>query len=350
MKGLVVVIAAALALGSEVWPHDAPAPPLAGFSFSPLISEYADRDPIQDLKQLLAATEPDLVRLPIYWESVGTNRGQLDFSSVDALLDVIGEHNQRSRHQTRVVLTLGARNFLFPELHEPAWAGLRQQPFLDEAQSGIDYRDYFETSITRYRDSPLLYAWQVENEPLDYVGNDFTGEDRISPAQLAWEVDAVHRLDPDHKAVLTTYNGLNTTVDMVQISMPQLLQPFGPNGHPSEILNSADALGLDLYIDGPNIPFRHLTSIELRTQWKQQAVAFWADRAKTAGKELWIAEMQAQPWHDSNTFTPADLVASAVDYRQERPQVVLMWGVETWLEDPVWLAAGTRALEILREG
>ncbi len=111
MKGLVVVIAAALALGSEVWPHDAPAPPLAGFSFSQLISEYADRDPIQDLKQLLAATEPDLVRLPIYWESVGTNRGQLDFSSVDALLDVIGEHNQRSGHQTRVVLTVGARNF-----------------------------------------------------------------------------------------------------------------------------------------------------------------------------------------------------------------------------------------------
>src|SRR3989442_701513 len=102
-----------------MWPHDAPAPPLAGFSFSPLISQNADRDPAQDLKQLLEATAPDLVRLPVYWEAVGANRGQLDFSSVDALLDVVGEYNQRSGHQARVVLTIGARNFLFPELHEP---------------------------------------------------------------------------------------------------------------------------------------------------------------------------------------------------------------------------------------
>src|SRR5438270_6057793 len=241
MKGLVVVIAAALALGSEVWPHDAPAPPLAGFSFSPLISEYADRDPIQDLKQLLAATEPDLVRLPIYWESVGTNRGQLDFSSVDALLDVIGEHNGRSGHQTRVVLTVGARNFLYPELHEPAWAGLRQQPDLGLAQAGSAYRTYFDTSIRRYRASPLLYAWQVENEPLDYVGNALTGADQITTSQLAWEIDEVHRLDRDHRAMITTYDGMNLPIDLLQLWAPQLLAPFGPDGHPAGALQAGAA-------------------------------------------------------------------------------------------------------------
>ena len=58
--------------------------------------------------------------------------------------------------------------------------------------------------------------------------------------------------------------------------------------------------------------------------------------------------MQAQPWGESGTFSPQDLVESAIDYRQEPLQVVLMWGVDTWLADPTWLSAGSRAIEILR--
>jgi len=61
------MIAASLVLGGEIWPQAAPPAPLAGFSFSPLTSEYAERDPTQDLKLLLDTTDPDLVRLPIYW-------------------------------------------------------------------------------------------------------------------------------------------------------------------------------------------------------------------------------------------------------------------------------------------
>jgi hypothetical protein len=260
----------------------------------------------------------------------------------------VAHHNRKSGHQTRVVLTIGARNFLYPELHEPAWAGPRQQPYLDEMQAAAAYRIYFDSSIARYRGSRLLYAWQVENEPLDYVGNALTREDRITPTQLAWEIGEVHRLDGAHKAVTTTYDGLNATVDMIQLWTPQLLSRFGPNGHPEQALEAGDALGLDLYVDGPNIPLRRATSIELRAEWKEQAIGFWADRAHARGKELWLAEMQAQPWANSGAFAPSDLVDSAVDYRQERLQVVLMWGVDTWLEDPAWLAAASQAMGILR--
>lgn len=348
MKGLILMIATALALGSEVWPPAAPPAPLAGFSFSPLTSENAERDPAQDLKLLLDTTNPDLVRLPIYWEVVAPAPDQLDFSSVDSLLAVVAQHNHTSRNTTRVVLTVGARNFLYPELHEPLWAGPRQQPELGQVQSGAAYRAYFDTSIRRYRSSPLLYGWQVENEPLDYVGNALTGADQITPSQLAWEIDEVHHLDPAHEAMITTYNGMNVTIDMLQLWAPQVLAHFGPNGHPAGALDLGDALGLDLYVDGPNIALRRLTSIDLREQWKQQAIAFWADRAHSQGKELWLAEMQAQPWGDSSTFSPADLIESAVDYRQEPLQVVLMWGVDTWLNDPEWLAAGSQAMDILR--
>ncbi|HVC42981.1 MAG TPA: hypothetical protein VND54_13460 [Candidatus Saccharimonadales bacterium] len=140
------------------------------------------------------------MRLPSYWESVEPTPDQVDFSEIDGLLAVVARHNEWAVNPTRVVLTVGARNFLYPELHEPSWAGPRWQPFLNNMQAAPPYRAYLDTSITRYRDSPLLYAWQVENEPRDYVGNASTGDDQIKVAQLSWEIGEVHRLDPGHEA------------------------------------------------------------------------------------------------------------------------------------------------------
>jgi hypothetical protein len=148
--------------------------------------------------------------------------------------------------------------------------------------------------------------------------------------------------------VLTTYDGLNLTLDMLQLWTPINASHLGAGGHPEQAMRAGDALGLDLSVDGPSVPFRHVTSVDLRAEWKEQAVAFWADRSAAHGKDLWIAEMQAQPWSGQGRFGPSDLVASAVDYRQERLQVVLLWGVETWLEDPAWMGAASRAMAILR--
>jgi hypothetical protein len=306
-------------------------------------------EPARELADLLAATEPDLVRLPIYWELVQPTPDSLDFSSVDELLDVIEAHNTLALRPTRVVLTLGVRNFLYPELHQPAWADPRGQPHLDELQSGAPYRTYFDESVLRYRSSPVLYAWQVENEPLDYVVNEVTGPDQVTMTQLSWEVAEVHALDPAHKVGLTTFDGCNVYIDLLQIYAPQVLAGMGsyPSGHPDAVLELGDALGLDLYIDQPSTPYR-FTSPDLRSVWKQQAVGFWADRARAQGKDLWLAEVQAQPWDGTAGFQPANLVASAVAYRQEPVQVVLLWGVETWLRDPAWLSAADHAMTILR--
>jgi hypothetical protein len=349
LRGLVCLAGFALLLGSEVWPPSKPPPPLVGFSYSPLTSQWAQRDPAQDLAILLDETDPDLVRLPVYWESVEPTPDSLDFSSVDELLAVVQQHDLLADLPTRVVLTVGARNFLYPELHEPAWAAPRQQPHLDDLQSAAAYRAYFDGSITRYRSSPLLYAWQVENEPLDYVGNAITGDDQIKVAQLSWEIAQVHELDPGHKVVTTSFDGWNASVDMLQLYAPVVLAGFGvnPSGHPGEALAVGDALGLDLYIDTPSTPLR-FTSPDLRSAWKQQALEFWAGQASAQGKDLWLAEMQAQPWSNVLGFTPANLVASAVDYRQEPLKVVLLWGVDTWLQDPGWMAAAQQAMTTLR--
>jgi hypothetical protein len=228
-------VAAALLLGGETWPKEAPPAPLVGFSYSPGMTSPASTDAAHELADLLDATEPDLVRLPVYWELVQPTPDSLDFSSVDELLEVIDAHNTFADRPTRVVLTLGARNFLYPELHLPTWAGPREQPNLNEAQSSAPYRTYFDESVLRYRASPLLYAWQVENEPLDYVVNEVTGADQVTTAQLAWEVAEVHQLDPAHKVGVTTFDGWNVYIDLLQAYAPQVLAAIGmsPSGPPA---------------------------------------------------------------------------------------------------------------------
>src|SRR5260370_3215738 len=176
LKAVIAVAGCAGVLGSERWAQRQFPPPLVGFSFGPSDSESGGRDPASDLSRLLGATQPDLVRLPIYWDAVEPSPGELDFSSIDELFEAVSRYDQTSADQARVVLTIGARNFQYPELHQPQWVGPREQPYIGNAQSGSEYRKYFDASVTRYRDSPLLYAWQVENEPLDLVVNDVTGD------------------------------------------------------------------------------------------------------------------------------------------------------------------------------
>ena len=348
MRFLLVLVGAALALGSESWPS-VPAAPLAGFSFSPLESTQAGRDPSVDLGRLVEATQPDLVRLPVYWERVQPTPSDLDFDSVDDLLQVIQAHNMTSVSQTRVVLVVGARNFLYPELHQPTWAGDRSQPAIAQQQAGDAYRAYFDATITRYRSSPLLYAWQVENEPYDIVTNAGTGEDAISDAQLAWEMQEVHRLDGRHQAVVTSYDALHPSLDLIQRYAPVLLPLVGGgSGHPNEALRLGDAFGLDIYVDGRSVPYRDQTGIALRSEWKAQALVFWADTAHAEGKQMWLAEMQSERWNDAGSFSPGDLITQAVDYRQAPLDVVLMWGVDAWLTDPAWMTAAVQAFSILR--
>ena len=319
------------------------------------MSTYLTRDPGADLSTLLTETNPDLVRLPVYWELTQPSPGTLDFTVTDQLLAVIADHNRTSSRPARVILTIGARNFLYPELHAPAWAGTRQQPELGLAQQGSDYRAYFEATLTRYRASPLLYAWQIENEGFDYVVNETTGDDQITPEQMAWEISAAHRLDPDHRAVTTTFDGWNVMVDWLQTNLAPVIEglPGYPSGHPAAALQAGDALGLDLYVDGPSTPFRFAT-VALRTSWKAEAISYWSALAKSQGKDVWLTEVQAQPWATEagdlsiGDFTTGDLLVSAKVYRNTPVQVVLLWGVETWLEDPAWMQAAIQAMGILR--
>lgn len=322
-----------------------------GFSFSPKAALYDGEDPEQALAALLSDLRPDLVRLPVFWDSVAPSADELDFTSVDRLLAVVGAYDLvHPRRPAKVVLVVGARNLGYPELHLPGWA-LLPGSTVGDVLGSAEYRTYLRATALRYATEPDLFAWQVENEPLDEVADAAAGQDVVPASRVHDDVALLHELDSRHPVVVSSYDSTTLSLDREETSplvgLYSLLPGPRPVGHMEQAVQLGDVAGLDAYVVTASTSLRQ-AGVTARIAWKQQNLGFWAATAKASGKGFWVTEMQAGPWPDQPGFTPDDVVASASAYVDQGPQVILAWGVEDWLNSPRWLDAGERAFQLMR--
>jgi hypothetical protein len=358
---LVTIIAAALAavlVPAAAFPtlavDPAPAPltpPLVGFSFSPAALSPGT-NPEQALAELLNTLQPDLVRLPVYWSSVAPTATSLDYAEVDRMIQTIKAHNAKkgSRH-TEVVLVVGARNLVFPEVHLPTWLDTRDVDKLAKLLKTASYRHYLETTFRRYTSLSFLRAWQVENEPLDNASLNELTNGALPASMVRSEVDLLRTIDLVHQVVVTTFNSSHVALD-VEAASPLAwlyahLPGAKPAGHPAQALTMGDTLGLDLYVVTESTPL-DVVSAGIRIAWKEEALDYWQSQAQKNGRALWVTEMQAAPWIGTTGFTINDLVSSALAYRGHGVSVYLLWGVENWLDSPEWMQAGIKSIKLLR--
>jgi hypothetical protein len=325
--------------------------PMVGFTFVPALAADDGYQPAAALTQLLHMLHPDLVRIPIYWSAVAPSPDQLDFAAVDELLATVAASNaRRHANHTQVILVAGVRNLAYPEVHLPAWVDTGKTLDLGQITSSAAYLRYLTGSFERYATSPLLYAWQVENEPLDNT-NDNLGEVALETATVADEVALLKSIDPLHRAIVTTYNSASVSLDLEAVShlswLFDLLPGPKPVGHPKPALLLGDILGLDVYVATPSTPLED-ASVTERIGWKAATLAYWADQGFRNGKEVWITEMQGSAWNDDPGFAPEDLLESAQQYSGTGISAVLLWGVEGWLSSPEWMSAGQTAFQTLR--
>lgn len=326
-------------------------PPLVGFSFSPAALPSSS-DPELALAQLLKTLQPDLVRLPVYWSSVAPTAASLDYSEVDQLIKTIEAHNaKKGSRNTQVVLVVGARNLVFPEVHLPSWLDTRQVHKLETLLKTPSYRQYLETTFRRYAGLPLLEAWQVENEPLDDATINQVTNGALPASMVRSEVDLLRSIDLVHEVVVTTFNSSHVTLDLRAASplawLYDHLPGAKPAGHPSQALTMGDTLGLDLYVVTDSTPL-NVISATTRIAWKEESLDYWQGQAQRHGRELWVTEMQAAPWIGTTGFTIDDLRSSAIAYRGHGVSVYLLWGVENWLDAPDWMQAGITSIKLLR--
>ena len=330
-----------------------PSRPMVGFSFSAAAARYWQQDPDTALTTLLDRFEPDMLRLPVYWSDAQPAADRFDFDVVDHQMDLVREHNSDNpQHPTLVTLVVGARNLGYPEVFLPAWLRQPDDANFQEVLRGPEYQQYLAQSFAHFASAPLLYAWQVENEPLDNIQNRGTGAINLTASQVSSTVKLLRQYDRSRPAVVTTFNSASLDLDKEGSSVlaPVLKRLGGPQpvGSPKQALGLGDVLGLDVYVVTP--PFNQMSDAEVdqRLAMKAPTLDYWSGRARQSGKQLWLTEVQAAPWETVLGFTTRDLLNSASVYRGRGYSVILLWDVEHWLGSDSWMDAGAEAMSILR--
>ncbi|MEO7363997.1 MAG: hypothetical protein ABIV43_00615, partial [Candidatus Saccharimonadales bacterium] len=189
---ILVLILVAGAYGIARWyMHSVPSQTV-GVSFVPDYANYLGVDPQQTMDALIGIGVRDF-RLVSYWSGGERVQGQYDFTQLDwqfAKAEKAGAH---------VTLSLGLRQPRYPECHSPAWVDTHQtaaqwQPALER---------YMTAVINRYKDSPALASYQVENE---YFLRGFGQCFNFDRQRLVDEYQLVKRLDPSHPAIVNRSN------------------------------------------------------------------------------------------------------------------------------------------------
>ena len=315
--------------------HGIPAPVQVGISFSPQRAAYLGLDYRVAFKRL-EAMHFRVIRLSTYWD-------QVDREGYDQLDWLMSE--ARKSHQP-VALTVGMKALGWPEFFIPASAvpvgGLRQgQDVATDSAFREAALSFVDATVDRYRDNPVLIAWQVENEPFNRAGPQRLW---IDAEFLRDEIASVRAMDGHHRPVIVNaFSHFNLVFDQASARQGfDFRQWLGFDADSAErdglsVLGRGDVLGLDVYTA---IGYQFLGSEHM-----SHADGDWPDRlarvrdlAHKQGKLAWITEAQAEPWESSdlNYANPKSTSPSAIrgifaNLKDAGFTTVLFWGSEYWL-------------------
>jgi len=145
-----------------------------------------------DWKETYQAILHDLpashLRISAYWDKIEPEPGKFDFSRLDYQV------TEAERAGAQLTIVVGKKAPRWPECHEPDWV----HGYADAAKE-TELHTYIKEVVSRYKHSPAVSLWQVENEPFLAFG-----ECTPSPsAFLDGEIALVRILDPMHQILIT---------------------------------------------------------------------------------------------------------------------------------------------------
>ncbi len=169
-----------------------------GMSFNIPYARELGLDPDTVLKALIDDMGIRHFRFAAHWSLVEPQKNVFDLSLMDKELERVEKVNGT------VIFGVGRRLPRWPECHIPSWA-----KDLTWEEQKDEIRTYIRTVITRYKDSPAITYWQVENEPyLDVFAKEHCGN--LDEAFLEEEIALVRSLDPTRPILVTDSGNLGT--------------------------------------------------------------------------------------------------------------------------------------------
>ncbi len=246
------------------------------------------------------------IRIPVYWNDIEKQEGVFDFSNVDFQVQ------EAEKRNAKVILVVGRRVPGWPECHIPDWA--KNLDNSDPLQEKVMVQ--MEKVIERYKNSPALSYWQVENEPfLTQFGQ--CGKYPVAK-YLDREIARVRELDPNHGIIVTDSGELS-----LWIPAAKRADVFG-----NTLYRKVYADSFEGYID------YHLPPIFFRM--KRGVVHFFYPNKKIINIEL-----QGEPWvtngitgtsfeEQAITFPPGALLDNVRFAQKSGYSTIYLWGIEYW--------------------
>ncbi|HSX44639.1 MAG TPA: beta-galactosidase [Candidatus Saccharimonadales bacterium] len=163
-----------------------------GVTFIPRYAAFFGLDPKQTMQAIIDELGVRRFRLVSYWDDIEKTPGTYDFSQLD------WQFTKAEAAGAKVDLAVGLRQPRWPECHMPTWAA--SEP---ESVWYPQLRSFMTAVVERYKNSPALISYQVENEFFMTIFGECTNFDRN---RLVTEYNLVRRLDPTKPIVVTRSN------------------------------------------------------------------------------------------------------------------------------------------------
>jgi hypothetical protein len=297
-------------------------PLVMGASFIPSYASYLGVDPQKTLDAMLGIGIKHL-RLVSYWNEIQpADTSTYDYSQLD------WQFRKAEAAGAKITLAIGLRQPRWPECHMPDWA--MSQP-VNVWQPKLER--FIESTMLRYKSSPALDSYQLENEYFNRVFGMCTNFDR---SRLKQEYAVAKRSDPFHPIIISRSNN--------GVGIP-LYDP------------KPDEYGISIY---KRVWDSGVTKRYLEYPFPAWYYGFLAGAQKiNDGRNMVIHEMQAEAWApngksildislaEQNKSLDAKRFAGRFDFAKATGMRSFdMWGAEYWyyrkevLKDPsLWNVA-----------
>lgn len=275
-----------------------------GVTFSPKYARYLNLDWQKTYTQILDDLKVRNLRILGYWDILEPEKGKYDFAETDYLLREAGKRD------AKVILVVGVRQPRWPECHIPGWA---RSLTVKERQEKV--LQFIKQTVSRYKEDSVIWAWQVENEPLLKA----FGEDceMVDKEFIKNEVQLVRSLS----------------------KKPIIMTDSGELGFWVTSMRMSDIFGTTVYRQVHDKLLGYMTYPVPPSLYSLKSNLVRYLFAKSNQKTI-IVELQAEPWLANGNFLPpqqqaklftTDNLKSYVGFAQGTGfDEVYLWGVEWW--------------------
>lgn len=283
-------------------------PWVLGTTFIAPYAEYYGLDPKETLQALTDDMGFTHFRLVSYWSRIEANQGTYDYSELDWQFKMIEQAGGK------ISLAIGLRQPRWPECHMPQWA--QGTPMTQWEPQLIKF---IEATMKRYKDSPALESYQLENEFYLAAFGECTD---FSQDRLIREFNAAKSFDPDHKIIITRSNN----VIGYPVSQPR-----------------ADEYGASIY---KRVWDKTITKRYFEYPFPSWFYGTLAGGGEIlTGKKLFIHELQTEAWlpegdyemnridsiPEQNKSMDAERLTERVEFaKKTNIKTIYTWGAEWW--------------------